>query len=75
MFKNQQFSNDKVQSTFENGQVIWTNTLNWTRGYKFFNMCQNLVTCHLCLSFYLIFFYHINTHLWMIMMEFKIVMV
>jgi len=30
-FKNQQFSNEKVQFAFENDQVIWTNTLSWTR--------------------------------------------
>jgi hypothetical protein len=30
-FKNQQFSNEKVHFAFKNGQVIWRNTLIWTR--------------------------------------------
>ncbi len=27
-FRNLQFSNEKVQLVFENGKIIWTNTLN-----------------------------------------------
>jgi hypothetical protein len=42
---------------------------------KFFNVYQNLVTTSPFLSFYLVFFYHVKTHLWMIMMESKIIMV
>ncbi len=46
------------------------------KGSTFFKVYQNLITTLLffCL-FYLIIFYHVKTHLWMIMMEFGIVMV
>jgi hypothetical protein len=30
-FRNPEFSNEKLQSMFENDQVIWTNTLNWIK--------------------------------------------
>jgi hypothetical protein len=49
---------------------------NMTYGSKFFKVYQNLITVSSFFNFfYLVRFYHVKTHLWMIMMEFWIVMV
>jgi len=50
-------------------------TLIFSRSSKFFKVYQNLIIVSLFLSFLPINFYHVKTHLWMIMMESKIVMV
>jgi len=49
--------------------------LNYIKGSKFFKVYQNLVIRHLFLSFLPNPFHHLKTHLWMIIMESKIVMV
>jgi hypothetical protein len=46
-------------------------------GCKFFKVYQNLITTSPFFFFfsYLVIFYHVKTHLWMIMMESTIVIV
>jgi len=50
--------------------------LNQHGGSKFFKMYQNFVTMlSFFVFFYLVLFYHVKTHLWMIMMKSIILMV
>jgi hypothetical protein len=63
-----------IVGTKQLGKTIESNNTWQVFGFKFFKVYQNLVIS-LFLYFLPNFFYHVKTHLWMIMMESKIVMV
>jgi len=71
--------NKKIQDLDENIELVWCDMkkhkINTTHGCKFLKVYQNLVMSPFFILFYLIFFYHVKTRLWMIMMESIIVIV
>ncbi len=56
-------------------KIICPNFFIVPHGSKFFKVYQNLVTTSHILFFPLILFGHVKTHLWMIIMESRILMV